>query len=223
VFVTKIFHPNVSASGEICVNTLKRDWSPALGIKHILLTIKCLLIVPNPDSALNDEAGKMLSDRYEDYCQRAASWTAIHASSKKERDVYSQHRASLAAATASTASTASTTASTAADTEILVDAAAADAARSASTLAIDGAPTNDSANADASSQLAADGGADADNEDEDGEGAIDKENNKSNEPIAAARLAAQSDVPAAKKPKSAASVAKPTAAAAAKKKLNRRL
>lgn len=216
--MTKIFHPNVSASGEICVNTLKRDWSPALGIKHILLTVKCLLIVPNPDSALNDEAGKMLSERYEDYCQRAASWTSIHASSKKERDLYSQYRASLAAANASTASTAST-----ADNEIQVDASAADTARSASSLAIDGAPTNDSANADASSQLVQTDGADADADDEDGEGAIDKENNKSNEPIAAARLAAQSDVPAAKKPKSAASVAAKPTAAAAKKKLNRRL
>jgi ubiquitin-conjugating enzyme E2 S len=25
-FLTKIFHPNVSEKGEICVNTLKRDW-----------------------------------------------------------------------------------------------------------------------------------------------------------------------------------------------------
>lgn len=36
-FLTKIFHPNVASSGEICVNTLKRDWKPDLGIKHILL------------------------------------------------------------------------------------------------------------------------------------------------------------------------------------------
>lgn len=36
-FVTKIFHPNVSSQGEICVNTLKRDWQPSYGIQHILL------------------------------------------------------------------------------------------------------------------------------------------------------------------------------------------
>ena len=28
IFLTKIFHPNVSEKGEICVNTLKRDWNP---------------------------------------------------------------------------------------------------------------------------------------------------------------------------------------------------
>lgn len=80
-FVTKIFHPNVSTSGEICVNTLKKDWKPDLGIKHILITIKCLLIAPNPESALNAEAGKMLLEQYDDYSQRARLMTEIHAKS----------------------------------------------------------------------------------------------------------------------------------------------
>lgn len=78
-FVTKIFHPNVGRNGEICVNTLKKDWNQDLGIKHILLTIKCLLIVPNPESALNEEAGKMLLEQYDDYCKRAKMMTEIHA------------------------------------------------------------------------------------------------------------------------------------------------
>jgi ubiquitin-conjugating enzyme E2 S len=78
-FETKIFHPNVSDKGEICVNTLKRDWKSDLGIKHILLTVKCLLIVPNPESALNEEAGKMILEHYDDYCARARLYTEIHA------------------------------------------------------------------------------------------------------------------------------------------------
>ncbi|KAL5278575.1 UBE2S family protein [Megaselia abdita] len=82
-FITKIFHPNVASSGEICVNTLKKDWKPDLGIKHILLTIKCLLIVPNPESALNEEAGKLLLERYDDYSQRAKMMTEIHAQNVK--------------------------------------------------------------------------------------------------------------------------------------------
>lgn len=36
-FLTKIFHPNVSNNGEICVNVLKRDWKAELGIRHVLL------------------------------------------------------------------------------------------------------------------------------------------------------------------------------------------
>merc|ERR1711997_1319661 len=78
-FLTKIFHPNVSSRGEICVNTLKKDWKSDLGLKHVLLTIKCLLIVPNPESALNEEAGKLLLERYDDYCARARLYTEIHA------------------------------------------------------------------------------------------------------------------------------------------------
>lgn len=42
-FLTKIFHPNVSQQGEICVNTLKKDWKPDLGIKHILLVSHSIL------------------------------------------------------------------------------------------------------------------------------------------------------------------------------------
>jgi len=36
-FLTKIFHPNVAKNGEICVNTLKKDWKSDYGVKHILL------------------------------------------------------------------------------------------------------------------------------------------------------------------------------------------
>jgi ubiquitin-conjugating enzyme E2 S len=46
------------------------------------LTIKCLLIVPNPESALNEEAGKLLLERYDDYCSRAKIFTDIHAKPK---------------------------------------------------------------------------------------------------------------------------------------------
>ena len=81
-FLTKIFHPNVGPSGEICVNTLKKDWKPDMGIRHILMVIKCLLIVPNPESALNEEAGKLLLEQYDTYFNRAKLYTEIHASVK---------------------------------------------------------------------------------------------------------------------------------------------
>jgi len=85
-FLTKIFHPNVSKSGEICVNTLKRDWKADLGLKHILITVKCLLIYPNPESALNEEAGKLLLEQYAEYSKQAKMMTEIYASSKKSVD-----------------------------------------------------------------------------------------------------------------------------------------
>ncbi|KAK0201153.1 ubiquitin-conjugating enzyme/RWD-like protein [Desarmillaria ectypa] len=78
-FATKIFHPNVSAAGEICVNTLKKDWKSTYGIGHILVTVKCLLIYPNPESALDEEAGKLLLENYQSYCDRAKLITSVHA------------------------------------------------------------------------------------------------------------------------------------------------
>ncbi|CAK1581416.1 unnamed protein product [Parnassius mnemosyne] len=78
-FLTKIFHPNVSAAGEVCVNTLKRDWRAELGLAHALLAVRCLLIAPNADSALNAEAAALLRDRYDDYFARAKLYTDIHA------------------------------------------------------------------------------------------------------------------------------------------------
>lgn len=79
-FLTKLFHPNVAAdSGEVCVNTLKRDWRPELGLEHALLALKCLLIAPNPESALNADAAALLQDEYDAYFQRAKLLTDIHA------------------------------------------------------------------------------------------------------------------------------------------------
>ncbi|KAI5887507.1 uncharacterized protein SCHCODRAFT_02638302 [Schizophyllum commune H4-8] len=78
-FATKIFHPNVSSAGDICVNTLKKDWQASYGIAHILVTVKCLLIYPNPESALDEEAGKLLLEDYNSYCSRARLMTGVHA------------------------------------------------------------------------------------------------------------------------------------------------
>ncbi len=75
--MTKLFHPNVSAAGEICVNTLKKDWKPTHGLEHILLVVRCLLIDPNPASALNEEAGKLLLEEYDAFFKRAQLMTVL--------------------------------------------------------------------------------------------------------------------------------------------------
>jgi ubiquitin-conjugating enzyme E2 S len=79
-FKTKVFHPNVAdPRGDICVNTLKRDWDPSLGLRHVLAVIRCLLIEPNPESALNEEAGKLLLENYAEFSKRARMMTMVHA------------------------------------------------------------------------------------------------------------------------------------------------
>ncbi|XP_051151782.1 ubiquitin-conjugating enzyme E2 22 [Andrographis paniculata] len=84
-FLTKIFHPNIATNGEICVNALKKDWNPTLGLRHVLIVIRCLLIEPFPESALNEQAGKMLLENYEEYARHARLYTGIHALKPKPK------------------------------------------------------------------------------------------------------------------------------------------
>lgn len=84
-FKTKIFHPNIDdRSGDVCVGTLKRDWKPTLTLKDVLLTIRCLLVYPNPTSSLNEEAGRLLLEVYEEYARHARLMTGVHAGVPEE-------------------------------------------------------------------------------------------------------------------------------------------
>ncbi|KAF7304293.1 Ubiquitin-conjugating enzyme e2 [Mycena chlorophos] len=107
-FITKIFHPNVSGAGEICVNTLKKDWKPTYGIEHILVTVKCLLIYPNPESALDEEAGKLLLEDYNSYCSRAKLITSVHATPRTRPVEFDTPSAGTAESSPSTSSSSST-------------------------------------------------------------------------------------------------------------------
>ncbi|KAK2760742.1 hypothetical protein FQN54_001978 [Arachnomyces sp. PD_36] len=79
-FRTRIWHPNVDeTTGAVCVDTLKRDWETKLTLRDVLITISCLLIHPNPDSALNSAAGALLQDDYEEFARQAKLMTSIHA------------------------------------------------------------------------------------------------------------------------------------------------
>ena len=82
-FITKIYHPNVSEKGEICVNTLKKDWNPkTFSLFNLFEVIKCLLIIPFPESSLNEEAGKIFMENYKEYFNVAQMYTKIYAMKK---------------------------------------------------------------------------------------------------------------------------------------------
>ena len=48
--------------------------------------IRCLLIVPFPESSLNDEAGKLFMESYEEFFRRARIMTQVHASAKENQE-----------------------------------------------------------------------------------------------------------------------------------------
>ena len=60
-FVTRIFHPNVYyETGEICLDILKKEWSPAWSLQSASRAIMTLLAEPAADSPLNCDAGNMI-------------------------------------------------------------------------------------------------------------------------------------------------------------------
>eukprot|EP00921_Rhytidocystis_pertsovi_P003020 GHVQ01005032.1.p1 GENE.GHVQ01005032.1~~GHVQ01005032.1.p1 ORF type:complete len:140 (+),score=18.76 GHVQ01005032.1:342-761(+) len=52
-FASKIWHPNISSqTGAICLDILKKEWSPALTIRTALLSIQAMLSDPQPGMIL---------------------------------------------------------------------------------------------------------------------------------------------------------------------------
>ncbi|KAG2368953.1 ubiquitin-conjugating enzyme/RWD-like protein [Suillus spraguei] len=47
-FVTRIYHMNISDKGNICIDILKQNWSPALSLFKVMLSLSSLLTDPNP-------------------------------------------------------------------------------------------------------------------------------------------------------------------------------
>eukprot|EP00035_Acanthoeca_spectabilis_P037205 m.44025 g.44025 ORF g.44025 m.44025 type:complete len:161 (+) comp8493_c0_seq1:190-672(+) len=83
-FVTPVCHPNVHAkTGEICLDVLKDEWSPAWTLHAAALAILVLLDNPDPTSPLNCDAGNLLrSGDRRAYVSLVRVCTSLHATTR---------------------------------------------------------------------------------------------------------------------------------------------
>jgi ubiquitin-conjugating enzyme E2 D/E len=83
-FNTRVYHPNINASGSICLDILKEKWSPALSISKVLLSIESLLTDPNPNDPLVPDIANLYKKDLAAYKEQATLWTQIYAKGEAE-------------------------------------------------------------------------------------------------------------------------------------------
>jgi peroxin-4 len=86
-FATPICHPNVHfMTGEICLDVLKNQWSPAWTISTACTAVRALLESPEPDSPLNIDAANLLRcGDQEGYDSLVRMYTHMYANGRIKR------------------------------------------------------------------------------------------------------------------------------------------
>ncbi|KAI9457598.1 ubiquitin-conjugating enzyme/RWD-like protein [Lactarius psammicola] len=79
LFLTRIYHMNISEKGNVCIDILKNNWSPALSIFKVVLSLSSLLTDPNPSDPLVPSIATEFLRKRPTHDQTARSWTELYA------------------------------------------------------------------------------------------------------------------------------------------------
>ena len=75
-FMTRIFHPNISRHGDVGLDSIQHNWSLALTISKVLISIQSLLTDPFCKVCMEPTIGQLyMSDPNGEYTRLARLWT----------------------------------------------------------------------------------------------------------------------------------------------------
>jgi ubiquitin-conjugating enzyme E2 N len=79
LFVTPIYHPNIDKQGRVCLDILKNNWTPALQIRSVLLSLQALLAEPDPNDFLDVKTADNWKEDPKGAEKIAREWTQKYA------------------------------------------------------------------------------------------------------------------------------------------------
>ncbi len=74
-FITKIFHPNISRHGDIGLDSIHHNWSLALTISKVLISIQSLLTDPYCFVCMEPTIGSLYRMQRQEFERIARLWT----------------------------------------------------------------------------------------------------------------------------------------------------
>lgn len=74
ICLDKIFHPNIDFDGNVCLGFIREKWTCSKGLQDLVFGIYSILIDVCGDEPLNQEAGEMFVNDYDEFLKRAQTY-----------------------------------------------------------------------------------------------------------------------------------------------------
>lgn len=78
-FITRIYHPNVSRHGDIGIDSIQHNWSLALTISKVLISVQSLLTDPYCEICMEPDIGHLYACDRKAFDITAQDWTCRYA------------------------------------------------------------------------------------------------------------------------------------------------